>query len=219
MIPTTPTSEVSNNRLPTCFAVGILLLNLLVACIVWFSLQNSKTHYEERATVTTRNISRVLDEHLSSIFEKVDLALQAVCDEAERQQAGGFIKHEVMNSFIIRLHSRLPELLVFRATDASGDAIYGPEAKAATTTSLAHRDYFKFIRDNPIAGMVISKPIVGGISGKWMVIFARGYHRPDGAFAGLVYAGLGLEYLTKIFNELNVGANGSIRCSMMSRLL
>lgn len=102
MIPTTPTSEVSNNRLPTRFAVGILLLNLLVACIVWFSLQNSKTHYEKRATVTTRNISRVLDEHLSSIFEKVDLALQAVCDEAERQQAGGFIKHEVMNSFIIR---------------------------------------------------------------------------------------------------------------------
>ena len=190
--------------------MGILLLNLLVACIVWLSLQNSKTHYEERANATARSISRVLEEHLSNIFEKVDLALQAAIDEAERQQAGGVIVPEVMNSFIIRLHSRLPELLVFRATDASGDAIYGPEVKAATTTSLAHRDYFKFLRDNPTAGMVISKPIVGGISGKWMVIFARGYHRPDGAFAGLVYAGLGLEYLTKIFNELNVGVNGSI---------
>ncbi len=190
--------------------MGVLLLDLLVAGIVWYSLQNSKTRYEEQAVDTSRNILRFLDEHICGIFEKVDIALQAVSDEAERQLAAGVIHQEALNNLIIRKHSRLPELLSFRATDAAGNAIYGPETNVATTTSLAHRTYFKFLRDNPNAGMVISKPIVGGISGKWMLVLARGIHRPDGAFAGLVYAGFELARLTRSFKVINTWAKGSI---------
>jgi PAS domain S-box-containing protein len=210
MIQTTIKPHAGHNRLLNRIVAGILLLDLLVAGILWISIRGSKTLYEEQAVITTRNISRVLDENISGILQKVDIALLAVCDEGYRQLACGVIEQDVLNSFIIREHSRLPELLSLRATDVSGNAIYGSEAKAATTTSLAHRDYFTFLRDNPNAGMVISKPLVGGISGKWMVILARGIHHPDGTFAGLVYAGLGLEYLTENFKELNIGASGTI---------
>ncbi|MBF0528548.1 MAG: PAS domain S-box protein [Deltaproteobacteria bacterium] len=210
MIQSTTTSQSNLNILRKRLVTGVLFLNLIVGGIVWFSLQNSKTHHEEQVAVTTRNISRVLDGSISGVFEKVDIALQAVSDEAEHQLAGGVIQRETLNNFIIRQHSRLPDLLTLRATDASGDAVYGPETKVATTTSLAHRDYFKFIRDNPNSDIVISKPLVGGISGKWMIILARGIHRPEGAFAGLVYAGLGLEYLMQLFKELNVGTKGTL---------
>jgi hypothetical protein len=134
----------------------------------------------------------------------------AVVDEVQRQLAAGAIQAAALNEFILREHSRLPELAVFRVADASGEAIYGPKAKAVNTTNLAHRDYFKFLERTPAAGLVISKPLIGGISGKWMVVLARRINQPNGAFAGLVYTGVALDYLTRDFSRIDIGKHGSI---------
>lgn len=195
---------------PKALLTGVLLVNLLIATLVWISLQSSRSHFDRQAEVTTRNISQILDENITGIFSRVDISLQAVADEVEHQLTSGTIREEGLNNFIIRQHSRLPELLSFRATNAAGDAIYGPKTKVANTISLAHRDYFRLLRDTQNAGMVISKPVVGGISGKKMIVLARRINRPDGGFAGLVYAGLSMDYLTKSFSAPDIGANGAI---------
>jgi hypothetical protein len=195
---------------PKYLVAGVVVLNLVVAAIGWFSLNRSREHYNVRAAVTAQNMAMILDENLTGIIAKVDIAMMAVVDEAERQLAVGPIKPETLSRFIVREHARLPELVAFRATDAMGDALYGPPAKAVSTTSLAHRDYFKFLQETPQAGLVISKPLIGGISGKWMVVLARRINRPDGAFAGLVYAGLALDYLTRDFTKIDIGKHGSI---------
>jgi len=200
----------AKNLFPKTLLIGVFLVNILIAAVIWFTLQNSKSHFDRQAAVTTRNISQVLDQNISGIFTRVDLGLLAVADEAEHQLASGAIREDGLNSFIMRQHSRLPELLSFRATNAAGDAIYGAKAKVASTVSLAHRDYFKLLRDTPDAGLVISKPLVGGISGKKMIVLSRRINHPDGSFAGLVYAGLAIEYLSKSFSSTDVGANGAI---------
>jgi len=141
---------------------GVILLNLLVAGICWYSLHQSRIYAAERAVLTTQNMAKVLDENMTGIVAKVDIAMLAVVDEAERQLAAGGIRQAVLTDFIVREHSRLPEVEVFRATEASGDAVYGPQATAATTTSLAHRDYFRQLKGDPGAGLVLSKPLVGG---------------------------------------------------------
>ena len=189
---------------------GVLILNLVVAGIICFSLSHSKVQYHDQAAVTTRSISQILDENISGILTRADIAMQAVADEAERQLATGAINDSSLNSFIIREHSRFPELVAFRATNAAGDAVYGPKVTPVKTTSLAHRDYFTFLRDTPHAGLVISKPLVGGITGKWMIVLARRINQPDGTFAGLVYAGVALDYLTQSFAKINAGPHGVI---------
>ena len=195
---------------PKRLAVRIVVLNLIIALLVWYSLQASRALYLEQAEVTNRNISRVLDENISGTFSRIDIALQAVVDEADHELATGGISEATFNKVITRNHSRLPELTSLRATTPDGDAIYGPTTKAASTTSLAHRDYFTLLKGTPDAGLVASEPLVGGISGKWMIVLARRFNRPDGSFAGLVYAGLPLDHLTRSFQDLNVGHNGSI---------
>lgn len=190
--------------------VGVVVTNIVVAGIIGFSLYRSKENRREHAAVSTQNIARILDEELSGTIRKVDLAIQSVTDEAERQLQAGGIREAALNGFIGRVHARLPELVAFRATDAQGDALYGPKVRPAKTSSLAHRDYFAYLRDNPHAGLVISQPLVGGISGKLMIILARRINRADGGFAGLVYAGLSIEYLTKSFSKINVGTLGSV---------
>jgi two-component system, cell cycle sensor histidine kinase and response regulator CckA len=190
--------------------MGILFLNVVVACIIWFSSQKSRLHYQNQAEVTTQNISQVLDENITNTFEKVDLALRAVCDDAELFLATGSRQSSQLNASILRELSRHPEIVALRVANASGDAVYGPKATPVTTTSLAHRDYFKYLRDNPQAGLVISEPLTGGISGKRMIVLARRLNRPDGSFSGLVYAGVALDHLTKSFGKIDVGRHGSI---------
>ena len=190
--------------------VGALAFIFIVVGMGWFSLRQSRTQYDQRAAATTQNLARVLNENLAGRIAKADIALLAVVDEAERQLAAGSIRKEALDAFIIREHSRLAGLGVFRATNAAGEAIYGPAVLPASTTSLAHRDYFRLLKDQPGSGLVISKPLIGGISGKWMVILARRINEPQGAFAGLVYAGIMIDYLVKDFANIDVGKHGGI---------
>ncbi len=199
-----------NDPLLKRIVTGILLLNLIVAGNVGYSLLSSKTDFENQAMISTGNISHVLEENISGIIGKADLSLLAIADEAEQELIQGAIRKDELDKSIIRQQTRLPQLATLRATNAAGDAIYGRKTAIAKTSSLAHRDYFTYLRSTPTAGMVISKPLVGGISGKWMIILARRFNNPDGTFAGLVYTGIGLDYLTQSFSQVNVGKLGSI---------
>ena len=190
--------------------MGIIFLNVLVASIIWISLIQSKRLYQNKAVTTTQNLTQVLDENITNAFEKIDIALLAVSDDAEFLLANGTRQSSLLNASIERELSRLPEVMTLRATDASGDAVYGPKVTPVTTTSLAHRHYFRYLRDNPQAGLVISGPLTGGISGKRMLVLARRLNRPGGSFVGLVYAGVAVDYLTKSFARLDVGRHGSI---------
>jgi len=165
-----PKSGNSFNKYP--FA-GVMAFVLLMVGIGFFLLEQSRNQYDQRAATTTQNLARVLNKNLVVSFSKVDVAILAVADEAKRQLAAGAIQKEAFNRFIMREHSRLAELAVFRATDVSGNAIYGAQARPSISTSLAQWDYFRRLKGAPDAGLVISKPLVGGISGKWMIVLAR----------------------------------------------
>jgi diguanylate cyclase (GGDEF)-like protein len=95
-----------------------------------------------------------------------------------------------------------------RATNAEGATLYGegviPGANAVG------RDYFIKLRDDPNAGLAMSKPLIGRISNKWAVIFARRMNKPDGSFAGVVFSPINLESLTKIFSQIKVGRQGVV---------
>ncbi|MEI6306092.1 MAG: GAF domain-containing protein, partial [Deltaproteobacteria bacterium] len=195
---------------PRYMIMWLVLLNMIVGGIISLSLYQSKSNYEDRAAVTTQNISQVLYENLTGVFDKVNIALTAVVNEAQRQLAEGSIQNASFSSYISRQHMHLPEVESFRATNAAGDAIYGAQVLPAKTISLAQRDYFELLRDDRNVDLVVSKPLVGGITGKKMIILARRINRPDGTFAGLVYAGITLEYLTKVFSRINIETHGTI---------
>jgi hypothetical protein len=189
---------------------AIVLINIAVIAIIAYSLYLSRRHYDEQAAAITRSIAQVLDENISGAIAQTDLALLSVVDEAQRQLRSGPIDKESLSSFIVRTHSRMPELAAMRAANASGDAIYGRTTKAVTTTSLAHRNYFRYLRDNPDAELAVSEPLAGGISGTWMVVMARRISSPDGTFAGLVYAGYAIERFVSLFSKIDMGRRASV---------
>ena len=109
----------------------------------------------------------------------------------------------------MRQHARQPDLDGLRVTNEQGIISYGVGVKGAGT-SLADRDYFITLRNEPYAGLVISKPLIGRTSGKRVIVLARRLNLPNGAFAGVAYATISLQHLSRTFSSLDLGQNGLV---------
>ena len=203
---TTVSAATLRNRL----FVGVSLANLAVAVLLGLSLAQSSMQYRERAAISTRNLSLVLEKQLQGTIEKADLALQAVADEVGDDPGGGAHSGTRLNAGLVRLCGRLPELDGLRATDAKGNVLYGAGLLPGKPVNCADRDFFRLQRANPAAGLVISEPILGRIGGQWTLALSRRLNRPDGSFAGIVYAVISLEQIGRILSRLDVGPHGSV---------
>ncbi len=187
-----------------------LVADLLFIGPAALKLRGSRVQYEERADVTTQNLSLTLAGHLTDIVEKIDMTVRAMADEVQGQIARGGIDEAAMNALIVRHHSYLPVLDGLRVVNAQGENAYGIGVTPGVRTSVADRAYFLRLRSDSKAGLVISEPVVGRVSKKWSIIFARRVNRPDGSFAGLVYGTIALDDFVKMFSSIDVGKRGTI---------
>ena len=195
---------------PVLLAAGILALNLLVLTLAALSLYFSRAQYENRAIVATQNLAQVLEQHIATAIDKVDLALLAQRDEIARELAGGGIDAQVLNTSIAQQLARQSDLESLRYANAQGIVEYGAGVVSGSPVSAADREYFTRLRDVPGAGLFITMPILGRISGKWVIILARRVNAPDGSFAGVVFATISLDNFQKLFSTLNLGGHGAV---------
>ena len=212
------TGIIANNKYPITprglFVKRLLaitiVVSLLIICLAGFLLWKSKLNYEERAEITTQNLSLVLAGDIADAIDKIDLTVLTVADEVEKQLAGGSIDAQKLNALIARHHARLPVLDGLRVVNDQGENAYGTGVASGPRTSVADRSYFIRLRSNPDAGLVISEPVIGRVSNKWSLILARRVNRPDGSFAGLVYGTITMDQFFAIFSTVDVGKHGAV---------
>ena len=184
--------------------------NLLFIVLAGFTLQQSRQMYEKSAGVTSLNLANILAAQIDNAIDKIDLTVLTVADEVERQYAQGGIDATALNTFIAHHKNLLPELDGLRVVNTRGENAYGTEVTAGSHASVADRPYYQRLIADPDAGLVISDPVIGRVSKKWSIIFARRVNRGDGSFGGVVYGAITLDQLLKTFSSLNIGRNGSI---------
>ena len=194
--------------------VTLLLTNLAVFAIVWYSIYESRTTYEDRAKIAAQNLSQLLKEDITSILQRVDLGVRTIVDEAEQETKHGGMSDRTIEDFIARRYKSiaqdLPELDALRYADANGIIRNGIGVVAGSHISVADRDYFIRLRDDPNAGLVISKPILGRVSGQWAIAIGRRCNKPDGSFVGVAYAVILVRQFGTLFAKLALGPNGRI---------
>ncbi|NWJ40379.1 MAG: hypothetical protein HXX12_05340 [Geothrix sp.] len=191
--------------------VGVLLVvNLLVLAFTVAILRWHLHRAEEDAGRTAQNLTQVLDRQLSGDLQRIDLALFALRGEMTRQMSTGGIRDAELNAYIARLFTQFPELSSIRTANADGRIDHGIGVQPGSAFSVADRAYFAEAQRNPKAGLLISEPVVGRISGQWVLIFARRVERPDGGFAGVAYAATTLDQFTQSMSRMDLGPHGTV---------
>lgn len=188
---------------------GIVLINLFVIVLAGLSLRQSRIQCEDRAAVTTQNLAQVLEQSVDGSFSKIDMTLLSIVDEIEGRLANGDSDLRDMGSFLARKSKQLPELEALRMTNTEGKIVVGG-GTGRNLKSVADRHYFKKLKSDPDAGLVLSKPVESRVTGAWVLILARSIKKPDGSFAGVVYGVVPLEYFRRLLATVDVGKRGVI---------
>jgi two-component system, cell cycle sensor histidine kinase and response regulator CckA len=205
-----PNFSFSNLTIVKRLVIIAFLANLLFMALAGVTLQQQRIQYESAAEIVTRNICEVLNQNISGIIKEADLGLLSVKEEYEQQQAGKGVNPEKLNAFISRQKGRLPQIDNLRIADSNSFVKYGTEVHAGKIVSILDRDYFKQLRDDPRVDFVISKPLLGYQSHKWVIILARRINHADGSFGGVVYCPITLETFSKMFAAIDLGKGGVI---------
>jgi PAS domain S-box-containing protein len=202
--------RVSPRRLRLLLVAGFLCANLLVLGVAGFALYQSKLQHEMCAQVQTRNLTEAIAQNVTNGIDKIDLTLQAVTDELERQLAAGRIEPRVTDAALARHLERMPELEAIRVADAVGFVILGKGVRQDVRANWADRDYFVRLREHRDAGLQIAKARIGRVARQYIVAFVRRYNNPDGSFAGVVSASVTLDHFATMLANFNAGPQGTL---------
>lgn len=190
--------------------VGLILLAAVVASLGLYNLNQTRTQSLRQAESQSKALAEVLQQTIGSILQKTDLMLLHVVDEVVRQSASGGLKSGEVGAFIELQFQRLQELDSLRISDASGTVILGSGHLPTVPVNIADRDYFRYLKDHPEAVMVISQPLIGKISKKWVITCARRITLANGTFGGVAYAVLPLQQFNDLLSTVPVGSRGSV---------
>ncbi|TYC60849.1 response regulator [Zoogloea oleivorans] len=164
----------------------------------------------EQARITTQNLSMLLEQYLIAIIDKADVSLQSVVLDAERQIRGRGFHAQALERLAEEHKAIAPELNSLRIADTAGTVWLGRGAPANATLNIADRDYFIRLRDDPAADLVVSGPLFGRSSSKWVIVLARRLNHPDGTLAGIAHASIPLERFERLFAGMQLGSFGAI---------
>jgi PAS domain S-box-containing protein len=199
-----------NIRLLVGLAIGFVVVNAIVAELLGLALQQSRDVYERDAELTTQTVALSLQQNIGGALDKIDLALLALSDELVRQKAAGSMDAGSLGACIDRQVDRVSDLDIIQVVDAQGNIVYGASDVDGERVNIADRDYFVQLRNASNDLFVISKPLVGRVDKKWMLVVARRLQQPDGTFGGVVQGIIALERLNKRLTAINLGENGVV---------
>jgi PAS domain S-box-containing protein len=202
-------SPTSTRKLGFQLLAALLVVN--AAAVLWATraLSEQRAVAVQKAEVTTQNLAGMLDQNITSSAEKIDLALQGVVDELQHQlQETGRLDDVRLNAMLATYQQRLNGLISIRVANVDGLVVLGPGVQADKSQSWADRPFFPVLRDRTDAGLYVTKPITGRVTGVRLVSFVRRINGPDGRFGGVVSAAVPLEHFNGLLAKLDLGPHG-----------
>jgi PAS domain S-box-containing protein len=191
--------------------VGLfVVLNLILWLLTAYSIRQSYRQYTRVAEATAFNLAKALDETITGIIAKSDIAVQTVIDEVQRQKADGGIQGETLHRFMHRQKNRLPELDSIRFSDAHGNTINSSDLQWDTALNIADRDYFIQLRNHTSDRLMITRPMVGRISRKKVLLLVRPVILADGSFGGVMIATIPITHFEQLFSRVQLKNRGHI---------
>lgn len=206
----TTSLKISNRAFMARLLAVVLLINLFIVGLAGFSLYRSWQQYESRIATQTQNLSHSLSQTIAALMDKTNIVLSSTERNIDRQLKNGSIDSKSLNQSILDQQASITELDGLGIANARGEVIYGDRVIPGRLVSIADRSFFIYVKKNPNAGLIITKPIISGITKHLALIIVRRINNPDGTFAGIVSGAISLDYLSKLISSFDLGRQGVI---------
>jgi len=186
-------------------AIGIAAVTLLLLLDQRATaLRDARAQLRDMSLALADQADRALESVMllqSSLLDRVTIEpLHSPADFVARMSSQA-IHHDLRNRV-----QNLPVLEAIIAIDAQGHRFNTSREWPTTPISVADRDYFQALRDNPDLREFVSAPLVNRGSGTLTMFLARKVTDQGGGFAGLILAAIDLRYFERLYSSLTHGS-------------
>ncbi|MCW8826267.1 MAG: cache domain-containing protein [Gammaproteobacteria bacterium] len=186
---------------------------MLFCAIVTYNLWHSWTGTFESSRIVSQNLARSLAAHTSATIESIDAHLKNIeylLNETEvlphlSPKGTQIIASQIENSstiFSTHIFNNRGEMAQ-SATPTKGVGFGIPKK----IVNIKETEAFRTL-SNPHSTqqnrLVIGHPVIGKITGEWMIPIARGMYDTDGQFSGVVLATVQIEKFESLYNAFEV---------------
>lgn len=198
---------------PRTWIFGLLALidlGIILGSIGW--LDYSRNRYHQDAAMAASNIANTLEMSVTTTVRTVDVALKISAAEIADCESG---RAACLNQAAIleKTGKHISESLAFFYARPDGRLVAGyslQRGEEKLLVDISEREYVRRLNENPGLGLVISRPQVGKVTGRWTLNVARPVISRDGRRLGLVIGAIDLESFQKLLFRAEVGAKGAI---------
>jgi hypothetical protein len=196
--------------------VAAATLVIVTVCSAGITVWNLHEQIDGEARANLGRIALVIAEQTSRTLESVDLLLTEVegrmvmdglnTEASVQSWMGTPSAHQFLKD---RVQS-LPQVDNLNLVGSDGWVINNTRSWPTPSVSIAHREQFKFLRDNNDGKLFVSEPMRSQVNGSWTIYLARRLNDSTGRFLGLVSAAVRLKHFEDLYTTINLGTGSAV---------
>lgn len=199
-------------RRPWRISAKLLIISSVVT-VIGFSaicvnvMLDMRRGEEALARQTLENLATTIESDIGRNIEIYDLSLKAVAGNMllpELATVSKTIRHLILFDHATTAR-HFGAIQVF---DAEGRLVIDASTLDPLTENRSEEDYFTVHRDNPGAGLFISRPML--FRGAYSIVLSRRISDTDGGFLGVVAGSIRFSYFHELFERLNLDPEDTI---------
>ncbi|WGD51828.1 diguanylate cyclase [Bradyrhizobium sp. CB1650] len=162
---------------------------------------------EALAHQTLENLATAIEADISRNIEIYDLSLKAVASSMLLPEIGTVSKP--IRQLILFDHATTARHFgAIQVFDADGKLAIDASTLDPLPENRGDEDYFRVHRDNPGAGLFISRPML--FRGAYSIVLSRRISDTDGGFMGVVAGSIRFSYFHELFDRLSLDPEDTI---------
>lgn len=162
---------------------------------------------EALARQTLENLATSIESDISRNIEIYDLSLRAVASNMLLPEIATVSK-PIRHLILFDHATTARHFGAIQVFDAAGNLLIDASTLDPQPDNRASEDYFTVHRDNPGAGLFISRPML--FRGAYSIVLSRRISDTDGGFLGVVAGSIRFSYFHELFDRLSLGPEDAI---------
>uniref|UniRef100_Q07TT8 diguanylate cyclase n=1 Tax=Rhodopseudomonas palustris (strain BisA53) TaxID=316055 RepID=Q07TT8_RHOP5 len=195
--------QVSSKLLVVSLVVTVLAFSAVCGSVLLDMRQSA----EQLARQTMENLAATVDADVSRNIELYDQSLQAVVKNLSVPELADVSK-PLLQLILFDRAATAAHLGPIQVFDAEGRLRLDATTLKPVEDRRDQDDFFKIHRDDPRAGLYISRPMP--YHGEPSIVLSRRLQDPKGGFAGVVAGSIRISYFRDLFDRLRLGDNDVI---------